>query len=141
MIVNTICPRFLCHRLLLVKTPCLGVQKVEEPVSVGLREKVLLFARDNCIQQYHNFGGVPVEDIVRRELKIPSERATIRVQRDDAIRVEIVAGTCIAVKIGTRIADRPIDKICVRIERARQPRRATACLLGISGPCFCAGFS
>jgi hypothetical protein len=44
--------------------------------------------------EHRHLDRVVVVDVVRRELVVPLERAGIRVERDDRVGVEFVAGRC-----------------------------------------------
>ena len=68
------------------------------------------------------FLRVVVPDVVRRELEMPLQFSGLRIQRDDRIRVEVVAFAIVAVEIRRRIAGRPIEGVELRIVGACQPR-------------------
>src|SRR5215471_15103328 len=83
---------------------------------------------------------------------MPLEPSRIRIERDDRIGVEIVAGPLIRVPVGTGVADSPIRQVELRIERSRDPDRAAPVFprLGIAvrfgnggtrRPCFETGFT
>ncbi len=67
-------------------------------------------------------------NIVRRELVIPFELAGLRIQRQNAIGIEVVALALVAIEIGTRIAHRPINRVELRIVSAGHPGRAAPCI-------------
>src|SRR5207245_1764470 len=64
---------------------------------------------------------VPVVHVVRRVLEVPFLRAGIRIESDQAVRIEIVALAHIAVPVGSRIPRTPVDGVALRIVSARHP--------------------
>src|SRR5439155_12912365 len=72
--------------------------------------------------------------IVRRELKVPLEPSRVRIERDDAVRIEIVARPLIRVPVRTGIADSPIHQIQIGIVRSGQPDRRTTVLPVVALP-------
>ena len=68
---------------------------------------------------------------MRRELVVPPELAGVRVERDDRIGVEVVAGPLRAVVVGADVADAPVGQVELRIVGARQPDRPAAVLPGL----------
>src|SRR5260221_5623840 len=65
---------------------------------------------------------------------MPLQRTRVRVERNDRGRIQVVAGPLIRVPVRSRIADAPVDQVEARIERASQPRRATAGLPVVALP-------
>ena len=64
--------------------------------------------------------------IVRSELEVPPQLSRPSVERDDAVRVEVVAGAVVAVPIRSGIAGPPIDDVQIGIVGPRDPRRRGA---------------
>ena len=54
---------------------------------------------------------------------MPFQPPALRVERDDRVRVQIVARTIVADQIGRRIPRRPVQRVELRIVGAGQPRR------------------
>ena len=78
---------------------------------------------------------------MRRELKVPLQFAGVRVKRQNAGSIEIVAGPRITHKIGRCVAGGPIDGVEFRIIGSGHPGRATAVQIGIARPTGGAEFS
>ena len=57
------------------------VQRVEEAVAVGLDQRLNLAPVDIQIRQHRIANGIPIVDIVRRELKVPPQLSGVRVDR------------------------------------------------------------
>ena len=78
---------------------------------------------------------------MRRELKVPLQFSGVRIERQHAIGIQIVAGTNAAVEVRARVAGGPVQRVGFRVVRARHPRGAAAVQVQIPGPAFGAGFS
>ena len=72
--------------------------------------------------------------IVRRELKVPFELSRAGVERDDAVRVQVVAGAAVAVPIRSGISGAPVDEIEIGIVGAGDPCRRGAPLPAVALP-------
>ena len=88
----------------------------------------------HVVHEQHRLHGVPVVRVVRRELVVPLQLARLRAQRDDARCVEVVTEALFAREVRTRIADRPVDEIELRIVRAGHPGGAAAVLERLADP-------
>ncbi len=84
------------------------VDDVIETVPVRPAEDQTLRAADRKVGQDRVLGRIPIVVVVRTELEMPGELARARVQRNHAVREQIVAGTYVGVEIRSRIADAPI---------------------------------
>ena len=67
---------------------------------------------------------IPVMEVVLHELVISLQLARVRVQRDDAAGVEIVALAIVADEVRPRVADRRVKQPGVSIERVGRVRAA-----------------
>ena len=106
-----------------------AIEHVEK--AVAIRPEHELAARSaggRQVDEHGNLHGVVVVIVVRRELEVPLELARVGVERDDAVGVQIVAGTLRRVPVGAGIADAPIREIERRVVRAREPHRRAAVL-------------
>ena len=65
----------------------------------------------NGIDQDIGLGGIAILQVVRRELVVPFEIAGFGVERENAIGVEVVAGTVAVVAIGPGIAGGPVKGV------------------------------
>src|ERR1051326_7142725 len=79
--------------------------------------------------------------IVRRELVIPLQVASVGIERDDAAGIEIVAIADVAIHVRPRIADAPIDEIQLRIVGAGDPGGSSTELPRLAGPAIAPGFA
>src|SRR5882762_7916472 len=71
---------------------------------------------------------------MRDLLEVPLQLSGIQVQRNNTIRVEIGSLAGVAVEIGGRIADSPVDRVQGGIERAGHPGGAAAILPTVAAP-------
>ncbi len=78
---------------------------------------------------------------MRRELKVPLQSAGVGVEREDRVRVQVVALPLVAVVIGTGVAGRPVQQARVRIVGACQPGSGTSMLECLADPCFGSRFA
>jgi len=89
------------------------------------------------IHQDRRLHGVPIMQVMRCELEMPAQFAGLQVDRQNAISVEIVAFTDVAVRIGKWIAGGPVQQSVLRIIGAGQPSgSATQIERGGIAPCF-----
>ncbi len=117
----------------------LAVEQVEERVSIGERQDLALAVIEFCVQQDRDLVRVPVMGIVRRELEVPLQGAGFGVERDHGAGIQVVAGPDVAVPVGRRIADRPVEEVELRVERTGQPGRTATGLPGVILPGLAAG--
>src|SRR6185437_14985989 len=76
------------------------------------------------------------------ELVIPLQAPSLRVDCDNAARVQINSRPHVTLEVRPRISNSPINKIEVRIIRAGQPRGSAAFFPGVAwSPCFVPGFT
>src|SRR5579862_9952075 len=68
------------------------------------------------------------------ELKIPDEFPGLGIERELAVRVQVVAGAERGVEVGIRVAGAPINQSQIGIVGSDSPGIGTAQLPGISGP-------
>src|SRR5260370_37999665 len=71
---------------------------------------------------------------MRRELVVPSEGSSVRIERQHRVAVKIVASAFRPVVVGAGIAGGPVQEPRFGIVRASQPRRGAAVLDGTSAP-------
>jgi hypothetical protein len=72
---------------------------------------------------------------------MPLQFSRVRIQRDDAVAVEVVAFAIVAVPIGPGITDAPIRQIQFGIVRTGQPDRGASGFPRVPLPRFEAGFA
>src|SRR5205814_495953 len=77
---------------------------------------------------------VVVVAVVRRELEMPLQLTGVGIERDDAVRVEVVAGTLTRIPVRTGVPDAPVREIQRRIVRAGDPHRRAAVLPIVAPP-------
>ena len=87
--------------------------------------------------------AVVVPHVVRRALVVPANLAAVHVDGDDAVRVEVVALTDLAVEVGRRVAGAHIQQVRLRVERAGDPavRAAPRPGLAVGRPGVGTGFA
>src|SRR5207237_9802152 len=71
--------------------------------------------------------SIAIVQIVRRELIVPLEVSGLRVERENAIRVKVVAGTVAVVAVRPRIPSGPVQGVGCRIVRPGEPGGTAAC--------------
>src|ERR1700751_501314 len=76
---------------------------------------------------------------MRSELEVPFQFSGVRIERNDAIGVEIVARAYGAIEIRRRIAGAPVQRVQIRIVGPGHPSRAATALIGFPWPAFRAG--
>ena len=74
-------------------------------------------------------GDVPVPDVVMDQLEVPDALAGARVEADQAIGEEIVAGAVAAVEIAGRRLDRDVDVAEFLVGAQRRPGAGVAGVL------------
>ena len=121
--------------------PVDAIEHVEETVAVRVQQKLAGLPVPVRIDEHGRLLRIPVPEVVRRELEVPLEPSSRGLQREDRVGVEIVALPLAAVVVGTRIARRPVERVELRIVRARQPRGAAAMFDVGARPCFRAGLA
>src|SRR5690242_13169866 len=99
MAVKTVRPGHFRKRFSKFEMTGCCIQHVEESVSIRLDEKMLPLAVNRFVYHHRNLSRIPVENIMRGKLEIPSKRATVRIQRYNTISVKVVAVTGSALKI------------------------------------------
>ena len=98
-----------------------AIQQIEEAVPVGHRDPRRRAAVNRAIDKHRNLVGIPVMDIMRRELEVPAQLATVDVERDQGARIKVVAFTGFAVPVGRGIPRSPVDESQRGIVRTGQP--------------------
>ena len=96
-------------------------QNIKESAAIGLQQQLALPACKARIDQDQRFGGVPIVQIVRSELKMPAQFSRLSVERHHAIGVEIVAAALVAVGVREGIAGGPVQQSRFGIVGASQP--------------------
>ena len=112
------------------------IEDIEEPVAVRLQQDLPLLSAIARIDGHDRLHRVPVVEIVRRELVVPSPHAGLGVESDDRVRPEVVALPLGAVVVGTRVPGCPQQQMVGRVvpirsatlrrTDARWPCRATS---------------
>ena len=110
------------------------VQHIEEAVPVGGHHDFARLALPLQIRQNRDLRGIEIEFVVRRELEMPFQLSRVGIHRDEGTGVEVIARPHIAVPVGARIPDSPIDQVRFRIVRAGGPDGSPAMPPGIAAP-------
>ena len=85
-------PKSVCNeRLAEQKLAIRPVQNIEEAVPIRLQQQLASPTLKRGVHQHQRLSRVPVVKVVRGELEMPAQLSGLRIERDDAIRVEIVA--------------------------------------------------
>src|SRR2546428_4560124 len=100
-----------------------------------MEQQFAILSAPHPVDQDDVFGGIPIVAIVRRELKMPFSLAGVWIQCDDRICEQVVAGSARGpVDLSSRVADCPIQRVQIGIERTGQPHRTSAVLPTVSRP-------
>ena len=118
-----------------------AIEHVEKAVAVRFYNEFSPLTAESGIDEDGSFDGVVVEQVVRRELEIPFELAGVRIEREDAIGVEVVARTWTSIEVGRRITGAPEDGVQFRVKRTGHPSGAAAEFVAFTGPTGGAKFS
>src|SRR6266478_8297337 len=118
-----------------------SIEHVKKAVAVRLYNKFSRLTAESGIDEDGSFDGVIVEQVVRRELKIPFELAGVRIEGKQAIGVEVVAQARTSIEVGRRITGAPEDGVQFRVKRTGHPGGATAEFVAFTGPTGGAEFS
>src|SRR5712691_11497471 len=78
---------------------------------------------------------------MRRELEMPTEPAGGSLDGQQGARVEIVAGSTVAVPVRAGVTDAPVQEVELRIVRSCDPGRSPASLPTVPSPCVAPRFS
>ena len=96
-----------------------AIEDVVEAVAVREEQELARSAAEVGVDEDGDFRGVDIVDVVRRELKMPAQRAGVDVHGNQRIGVQVVALANVADEIGPGIASSPVRQICLRVECAR----------------------
>ena len=78
------------------------IQDVEEAVAVRVQQQAARLAAPRRVHQDRRLLRVPIPDVVRRVLEVPLETARRGIERQNRIRVQVVALPLAPVVVGTR---------------------------------------
>ena len=117
------------------------IEHVEEAVAIAVEQQLARLAAERGVDEHRRLGRVPVVQVVRRELEVPLQLAGVRIEREDRVRVEVVALALVAVVVGTRIAGRPVEQARFGIVGAGQPGGGAAVLDRLADPRLRAGLA
>ena len=110
-----------------------AIEHVEEAVAIRLQQQLARLPLEHRIDEHRWLLRVPIPQIVRRELIVPAQLSGLRVEREDGIRVQVVALPLAAVGVRIRISRRPEQRVGLGVVGPGQPRRAAA-LFEIDAP-------
>ena len=73
------------------RRPSCAIEDVEEPVSIGMQQEFPILPAKFGVHQNDGRVRIPIVRIVRSELVVPFQFAGGRIERQDAIREQVVA--------------------------------------------------
>src|ERR1039458_4947188 len=130
-------PVELMHKLAAMQKLAVGaVENVVEAVAIRVNEELAHLAFVRRIDEDGQFNRIPVHHVVGSELEVPLHGARVRIERHDALGVEVVAHAHIAVEVRRGVANSPIESIEFRIVTLREPGVSACVLPGVAGPGF-----
>src|ERR1019366_6193922 len=107
---------------------------VEGSVAVPLEHELARLAMELRIHQHRCFGGVPVVEVVRRELVVPFQLPRGGVERQHGRGVQIVSLTLVTVVVRAWIAGGPVKQLGFRVVSAGEPGGAATVLQRPTAP-------
>ena len=121
--------RRLRHRALFDRPDRLArraIEHIEEAGLAALHHRLDPTAVDRDVGKRGRSDGVVVPQIVMHHLEVPGQLAGLRVERDEAVRIEVVPGSPAAVVRHGRRAERNVDEAQLLVGAERRPRRHVA---------------
>ena len=118
-----------------------AVEDIVEGVAVGEQDELALLAAHHAFHEHRNLRGVPVVDVVGRELEMPAELAAVRVERQQRIGVQVVAFADFPVPVRAGVAGSPINEVQLRVVGAGDPGRGGAAFPTVPRPSLVAGLA
>src|SRR5262249_33631532 len=120
-----------------------AIEQKEKSVAAGLSEQFARLAFEFRIKKHRRLDGVPIMNVMRRNLEIPHEFSRVRIQRNDAARVEIVARSRFAGQDRVGISNSPIKKIQRWVVGASHPSHSATeeDRIGVFRPSFGTGLT
>src|SRR6202011_2033996 len=110
--VDALCPvQFFNKRCCREKLAGGSIEYVDVAISVRLHQKFASFALERRVNQDWSLHRVVVEQVVRGELEMPFQLSGIRVKCQHTVGVEVISRTDLSVKIWSRIACAPINRV------------------------------
>src|SRR6516225_2091357 len=103
-----------------------AIERVIETIAGEMPDDLAAAAADRRVVQHVDADLVVVPRVIRRVLEVPRQLAVFDVQRNDRVRIEIVARPRLRVVLGNRIAGSPDRQLARRIIRAGLPEAASA---------------
>ena len=103
-----------------------SIEHVKEPVAVCLEQQLSRPALEHRVDEHRRLLRIPIPQIVRSELIVPAKLSALGVEREDRIRIEVVALPFAAIGIGIRISRGPEQRVGLGIVACRSttsPRR------------------
>src|SRR4029453_2525951 len=96
---------------------------------------------DGEIGENRHFRRVPVVYVVRRELVVPPNLSSVRIERHEGGCIQVVPEPAFAVIVRARVADAVVEQVEIRIVGTGNPYARAAGLPGIAGPRLIARFA
>ena len=84
------------------------------------------------VDQDRRAHRVEIPQVVGDVLEVAGVLAGVEIERDQRVRVEVVAGTDRAVEVGRRVADDEVDALRLEVDRGVLPHAAAERLVGIA---------
>src|ERR1041384_714315 len=142
ILINTLNPRHIVDiRPRVDELAGLSIDHPHITALVRVYQQLLSLAVACDVHQHRLISRIEIPRVVRNLLVIPLQLAGIRIDRNDAVGIEVFALANFVVEIGRWITDAPEDQVLGSIIGAAQPCRAAAVLPDIScGPGLVSGF-
>ena len=105
-----------------------AIEDEDVPVLGRLRDGVDRLAVAPDRDEARRRGRVAIPDVVAHELEVPDELSRVGVEREQRVRVEVVANAVGAVEIGRRRSRRHVDDAARLVERHARPAVGAAVL-------------
>ncbi len=118
-----------------------AIKDVEEAVAIAPEHGLAGAAFPFEVGEDGDLGGVEIEAVVGRELEVPFELAGVRIEGNDAVGVEVVAGAHTGVPVWAGVAGAPVGEVEFGVVGAGEPDGAAAVDPGVAAPSFVAGLA
>src|SRR5262249_24815128 len=102
------------------------VNHVVKRVAIAEEHHLTPFATPGGLSKDRDFCGIPVVQIMRRELEIPFEFPGVTIEREKAVRIKVVSFAVVAVPVRPGVSGAPVNNVFGGIVSAGYPcsRRA-----------------
>src|SRR5262249_24032518 len=103
-----------------------SIEHIQKAVAIRLQQQLSRAPAIGRIGEHEWLRSIPIVQVMRSELIIPAQLSGLRLERQNAVRIEVGPFALIAVSGRIRIADRPKPRIGFGVVRASEPGLAAS---------------